>query len=163
MPILKQVAHNSLSVEEARQAEASGIALSDFARIHDIGKQTKAFHKAMLRMSVEQPNGEKTELLLPEATLPLLTRMLTELGHGKSVVVLATDQEVTTQQAADFLKVSRPYVVKLLEEGKIPFRLVGPRRRVLVEDLLRYKEQEEAERHRGLDDLVVEAQKLGMY
>jgi excisionase family DNA binding protein len=100
---------------------------------------------------------------LPRASLPLLSQILRELGKGKNVVVLATDTEVTTQQAADFLKVSRPYLVKLLEEGKIPFRKVGPRRRVALEALLRYKEQEEAERHRGLDELVAEAQRLGMY
>jgi hypothetical protein len=49
------------------------------------------------------------------------------------------------------------------EESKIPYRTVGPRRRVLVEDLLAYKAHEEAERHRGLDELVAEGQKLGMY
>jgi excisionase family DNA binding protein len=89
--------------------------------------------------------------------------VLKELGHGKGVAVVATDTEVTTQQAADFLNVSRTYFVKLLEESKIPYRTVGPRRRVLVEDLLAYKAHEEAERHRGLDELVAEGQKLGMY
>ena len=93
----------------------------------------------------------------------MLSKILRELGNGKNVVVVATDTEVTTQQAADFLSVSRPYLVKLLEEGKIPFRLVGPRRRVRLGDMLRYMEQEESERHRGLDELVAEAQRLGMY
>ena len=69
-------------------------------------------------------DGEKSDLLLPTAALPLLSKILREIGHGKNVVVLTTDTEVTTQQAAEFLTVSRPYFVKLLEEGKIPFRLV---------------------------------------
>ena len=150
--------NQSLSADEVRQAEESGVELQRL-----LGKKTASLEKAALRVSVEQPGGEKAELFLPDASLSLLSTILRELGHGKNVVVLATDTEVTTQQAADFLKVSRPYFVKLLEEGKIPFRLVGPRRRVLLGDLLHYKEQEEAARHRGLDELTAEAQKLGMY
>jgi len=158
MQTLTQSTNKPLSDAEVRQVEASNVALLQL-----LGKGEKPLQKAILRVSVEQPDGEKAELLLPGAILPLLSAILRELGQGKNVVVLATDAEVTTQQAADFLKVSRPYLVKLLEEGKIPFRLVGPRRRILLQDLLRYKEQEEADRHRGLDELVAEAQKLGMY
>ena len=158
MQTLTQLAAKPLSEVEARQAEASSIALQ-----HLLEKNEQPLKQITLRVSIEQPDGEKAELLLPGLTLALLSKILRELGHGKNVVVMATDTEVTTQQAADFLKVSRPYVVKMLEEGKIPYRLVGPRRRVLLGDLLRYKEQVEAERHRGLDGLVAEAQKLGMY
>ena len=158
MQSLTQMTNNPLSEAEARQAQASSVALQRL-----MGKEEHPLSEATLRVSVEQPGGEKSELALPGVTLSLLSSILRELGHGKNVVVLATDTEVTTQQAADFLKVSRPYFVKLLEEGKIPFRLVGPRRRVLLGDLLRYKEQEELARHRGLDELVAEAQKLGMY
>ena len=158
MHTLTQPKNKPLSEDEARQAEASGRALQRL-----LGKEEQPLQEATLRVSLEQPNGEKAELLLPRATLPLLSKILRELGNGKNVVVLATDTEVTTQQAADFLKVSRPYLVKLLEAGKIPFRLVGPRRRVRLGDLLRYQEQEEADQHSGLDELVAEAQKLGMY
>ena len=158
MQTLTQPKNKPLSEVEARQAEASGVALQ-----HLLGKYALPLNQITLRVSIEQPGGEKAELLLPGVTVSLLSKILRELGHGKNDVELATDTEVTTGQAADFLKVSRPYVVKLLEEGKIPYRLVGPRRRVLLGDLLRYKEQEEAERHRGLDELVAEAQKLGMY
>jgi len=147
-----------LSEIEARQAEASGITLQ-----HLLGNAEQPSKQITLRVTIEQPDGKKAELLLPGVTLSLLSKILTELGHGKNVMVLATDREVTTQQAADFLNVSRPYFVKLLEEGKIPYHLVGPRRRVLLGDLQRYKQQEEAARHRGLDELVAEAQKLGMY
>src|SRR5271165_2860091 len=143
MQTLTQATNKPLSEDEARQAEASSVALQ-----HLLGKDEQFFQRLTLRVSVEQPDGEKADVLLPGVTLSLLSKILRELGHGKNVVVLAIDAEVTTQQAADFLKVSRPYLVKLLEEGKIPYRLVGPRRRVLLGDLLRYKEQEEAERHR---------------
>lgn len=156
-PLIKPIAH-PLTEQETRQAEVSGIALQQL-----LGKEPEPVRQGAMRVSVEQPDGQKAELLLPGRSLSLLSTILRELGNGKSVVVLATDTEVTTQQAADFLKVSRPYFVRLLDGGKIPYRLVGPRRRVLLADLLRYKEQEEAERHRGLDELVVESQKLGMY
>lgn len=158
MQILGQYASNPLSQDEARLANKSGIAL-----LHDLGKAKQKFQNATLRVNIEQADEQQAEITLPNAVLPLLSTILRELGYGKNIVVLTTDTEVTTQQAADFLNVSRPYVVKLLEQGKIPFRKVGSRRRVTLNDLLRYKEQEEAERHRGLDELVAEAQKLGMY
>lgn len=158
METLIQPISKRLSEVDARQAEASSIAMQEL-----LGKDGQPAEQITLRVSIEQPDGNRSELLLPRATLSLLTKMYRELGHGKDVVLLATDTEITTGQAADFLRVSRPYFVKLLEEGKIPYRRVGPRRRVLLCDLLRYKESEEAKRHQGLDELVAEAQKLGMY
>ena len=152
-----------LSEDELRLAELSSKTLQDILRFHDAGKEDKSVRKATLRVSIERGNGEKADVALPEAAIAILLSVLKELGHGKGVAVVATDTEVTTQQAADFLNVSRPYFVKLLEQGKIPYRTVGPRRRVLVADLLSYKVCEEAERHRGLDELVAESQKLGMY
>jgi len=153
----------ALSEDEMRLAELSSKTLQDIFRFHDEGKEDESFQKATLRVSFQRGDGEKTDVALPEAAFTLLLSVLKELGHGKGVAVVATDTEVTTQQAADFLNVSRTYFVKLLEESKIPYRTVGPRRRVLVEDLLAYKAHEEAERHRGLDELVAEGQKLGMY
>ena len=154
---------NYLSEEEARLAVSSSKTLQALIHSQKAGKENMPFPSSSLRVQIEGKDGGKTSLLLPEAALDLLLSVLTELGHGKGVAVVATDTEVTTQQAADFLNVSRPYFVKLLEEGKISFRTVGPRRRVLLEDLLAYKAREEAERHRGLDELAAEAQKLGMY
>lgn len=158
MQHLTQPNNRLLSEDEVRRAGATGVALEQL-----LATEAPHLRSVTLRISVEQPNGERAELSLPGETLPLLSKILREMGNGKNVVVLASDTEVTTQQAAEFLNVSRPYLVRLLENRRIPFRLVGPRRRVLLEDLLRYKAQEETERHRGLDDLVVEAQKLGMY
>lgn len=72
-------------------------------------------------------------------------------------------QELTTQQAADLLQVSRPYVVKLLEEGKIPFRTVGHYRRVSYRGLLEYMKQEDARRDQIMRELVAESEALGLY
>jgi excisionase family DNA binding protein len=147
-----------LSGEAVRLAGESGLTLE-----HLIGKEKQPFLNAAHRVSVERPDGTRAELSVPGAILPLLASLLKELGHGKEVVVVATDTELTTQQAANILNVSRPYFVKVLTDGKIPFRSVGSRRRVLLEDLIRYKEHETSARHQGLDELTAEAERLGMY
>ncbi|HEY3332252.1 MAG TPA: helix-turn-helix domain-containing protein [Capsulimonadaceae bacterium] len=116
-----------------------------------------------VRISIESQTGEITAVSLPEETLGLIASVLREVGHGKTVRIVTTDAEVTTQEAADILNVSRPYFVKLLTQGRIPFRTVGARRRVLVDDLMSYKARESAKRNAAVDGMVAENQKLGLY
>lgn len=89
---------------------------------------------------------DETAFDVPVDVLRLLARMLAEVASGNAVAVSPVDAELTTQQAADLLNVSRPYLVKLLDERRIPFRRVGNRRRILLADVMAFKHDDEAER-----------------
>lgn len=102
------------------------------------------------------------EIILPAPVLQILTDALGEMAKGHRVQIIPVQEELSTQEAADFLKVSRPYLVRLLDEKKIPSRKVGRHRRVLFEDVLRYKEQDTEERLRILAELTEQAQQLNM-
>lgn len=101
-------------------------------------------------------------IAIPPGALRLLVDMLTQLGQGRAVTVLPQNAELTTQEVADYLNVSRPYVVSLIEQDKLPARKVGTRRRVAFEHLLRYDEQQRAQRRAALDELARIDQELGL-
>jgi excisionase family DNA binding protein len=101
-------------------------------------------------------------IAIPPGALRLLVDLLTQLGQGRSVTVMPQNVELTTQEAADYLNVSRPYVVSLIEQNRLPARKVGTRRRVALEDLLRFDEQQQAQRRAALDELARIDQELGL-
>lgn len=114
-----------------------------------------------LSLRVTSANNEEV-VDLPACAGALLLEILEDMAAGSAVAVLRKDAELTTQQAADFLNVSRPFLVRLLEQGTVPFRKVGTHRRVLFEDLRQYKDATDDARRKALDDLAADAQELRM-
>ena len=129
-----------------------------------VSSQQLAAHLGNAGLRLELKTGTTTEeLVLPPSALRLLVRILTEIGQGNAVTLTPIRAELTTQQAADLLNVSRPHLVKLLDEGAIPSRKVGSHRRVELEDLLVYKRDFLAKRHAALDELQALSQELDLY
>jgi excisionase family DNA binding protein len=103
-----------------------------------------------------------TTVELPAAAARLLKELLREMAAGHAVTLVPTETEITTQQAADLLNVSRPFVVGLIDEGKLPARMVGPQRRVMLADVLAYKTESKTKARAALLEMVAIDQELGL-
>ena len=90
----------------------------------------------------------------------MLVLILSNMAEGRSIYLLPSDSEISTQHASELLNVSRPHLVKLLEDGIIPFHKVGSHRRILLNDLLSYQRKLKEQRRKSLDSLAQQAQDL---
>jgi len=115
-----------------------------------------------LTLQAKDGQGHTQELHLPASAVRLLLSLLSEMAQGHAVTLVPYHAELTTQQAADFLNVSRPHLVKLLEKGTMPFRKVGTHRKVLFRDLVSHQEETRRLRKDALDQLTAQAQDLDM-
>lgn len=104
----------------------------------------------------------KTKITLPFSALEFLFNMLKQMANGNAVTVIPTHAELSTQEAANFLNVSRPYLIKLLEQDKIPFTKVGRHRRIKFSDILKYKKTIGSESKMVREELTKEAQDLDL-
>jgi excisionase family DNA binding protein len=132
--------------------------------------QAQEAARALARLVAETPkarvsigdDGQRMHVVLPRAAVRLLQEVLSQMSQGHAMTLIPVHAELTTQQAADLLNVSRPYLVSLLEAGTIPYRKIGTRRRVLFEHLMAYKKAEDAKRLDALNELTRQAQELGL-
>lgn len=138
------------TTEEAETAKVSSRALSKFVSTD------------RLKLKITPNGGEPEDVILPGFAINMLLDILTEMSKGNAVTFIPIQAELSTQQTAELLNVSRPYLVNLLESGKIPFRKVGAHRRVMAKDVIAYKQFIDDERLKALDDLVSQSQELGM-
>ena len=109
--------------------------------------------------SAEQP---AETLQLPASAVRLLIDILDQMAQGNAVTLMPVKTELTTVQAAEVLNVSRPHLIKLLEEGKIPYHRVGTHRRIRAEEVLAFKREKMANRRQTLDELAALDQQLGI-
>ncbi|MFB8796200.1 MAG: excisionase family DNA-binding protein [Microcoleus sp.] len=106
-------------------------------------------------------NGE--EILIPESVCNILRQAVQAMASDRAVSIVRHNRELTTQLAADILNVSRPFLVKLLDEGAIPYIKVGSHRRIRFKDLIIYKEQRDSKRRKLLDQLIEMTEEAGLY
>jgi excisionase family DNA binding protein len=107
--------------------------------------------------------GDDDALVIPRPTAILFAQILGFLAQGRGVQIIPKDVELTTQQAADVLNVSRPYLITLLESGEIPYRRVGRHRRITFDALMEYRRRDDLKRRAAADDLVKFSEELGVY
>ena len=138
------------SAKEAAMARVSGQLLSPYVN-----------RKRPLTLRVREAGQEKP-IELPPGAVALLMEILEAMAAGRGVTLIPENAELTTVQAADVLNVSRPFLIKLLEENVLPHRKVGKHRRVRLEDVMAYKTRIDREREKVLDQLAREAQEQGM-
>jgi excisionase family DNA binding protein len=143
------------SSEDARLAKASANRLSSFL---DASPEDK--RELNVRVTKENQTTESVEV--PLAAVQLFVEVLEHMARGEAIMLVPLNSELSTQQAADLLQVSRPYLVnKLLKEGKLPFREVGSHRRIPFRDLMNYKKRCETEQRAALKELANLTEELG--
>jgi excisionase family DNA binding protein len=115
-----------------------------------------------VRVVNDVPQEQEVVIRLPARAVQLLQAILVQMAEGKAVTLIPTHAELTTQQAADILNLSRPFFVRLIERGDVPFRKVGTHRRVLLSDVIAYKERTDAAREQSLAELTALSQELNL-
>ena len=134
----------------------------DSAIARNSGQQLARFASKNQPLTLRIADGTAGPIELPAGAVQLLMEILENMAAGRGVTIIPQNAELTTVQAAEILNVSRPFLIKLLESKKIPYRTVGKHRRVRMEEVMTFKAQIDHEREKALDDLVADAQEQKM-
>jgi len=129
---------------------------SDTQAIHRLEFMLEQTHPKLVGM-----DGE--EILLPDSIYQALRQVIHMMAAGQVISLVPYEHYLSSQEAADLLNVSRPYLYTLLEQGEIPYIKVGTHRRIQFEDLIQYKQQRDGQRRQALSELATFSQELGFY
>jgi excisionase family DNA binding protein len=135
----------------------------DAARAQEVRRALEKYSADRKALRIQIAADRRAETLdLPPVVTRLLMSILKETAAGRAVTLVPLEPEITTQQAAELLNVSRPYVVRLIDKGTLPARMVGNHRRLPLQDVLAYKADSRAKRRQTLRELVTLDQELGL-
>ena len=123
----------------------------------------RRLHPRRGRLACKLVGPDKETIAIPASVFYVLERVAEVLARGDAITVVPVGKEVTTQQAADLLNISRQYLVRLLEQVKVPYSKTGKHRRLRIEDVLAYKEGRDRERDAQLDELASMSEEAGGY
>jgi excisionase family DNA binding protein len=144
---------------ERTTKEEQEIAQTSISKVHATSRKVVRTKRNFVKIRIQENDDF---LKIPKKAVLLLFEILDNMAQGKSFTLIPSDSEVSTQQAADMLNVSRPHIVKLLEDGVIPFKKVGTHRRIEIKHLIRYQQKIEENRKDKLDFLTKQAQELNL-
>ncbi len=130
--------------------------------IYDLREPTRQEAQQAQAAAQALSRGQLDLSQLPDIAWQHLSRILDETARGRALFVIPVETDLTTTQASEYLNVSRPYLVRLLREGRLPFHRIGTHRRLRLSDLRAYKERQTEESYAALAELQVQAQELNL-
>lgn len=135
---------------------------SNVEEIETIKQLKKLIAKAENKeLQISTSNGES--IALPNSVTDIFRTVINVIAQGKGISLIPVAEEVTTTQGAEILNISRPYLMRLIENGEIPYHQVGTHKRINLQDLLEYKKIRDTKRKKGLQKLTELSQELGLY
>jgi len=119
-------------------------------------------HSRAASITLTGDAGNQPVIQVPPQALKVIAQVLGAMSERRPIVLMPSKQEVSTVEAANFLNVSRPFVIKEIEQGRLPHRMVGTHRRIAFDDLLQYAEKMRARQQSALDRMADNARELGL-
>lgn len=152
------------AIHRAREAAAPAVSPLDreMARVAQRCLMEALDHSRAASITLTTESGEHPSIALPPASLKIIGQVLGMMSAGRPIVLMPAKQEMSTVEAANFLNVSRPFVIKEIREGRLAHRMVGTHRRIAFSDLVEYAQGMQKQRLDALDRMAANAAELGL-